>query len=521
MSAEVSQADNILQTTQDFLASMPFPSMSQGMSLLKSLEAVPYHADNAGIIKQCVSLISSKASSCSNISTPTCFSPESAHSSNEMSASDSHSYACLYEDIVHLSVQMVEKLVTEMISHHVDNKFLAKCLLHYLQNAKKRASSNDSGRNTWSVTDMVPLETFERVVSLFHKLKRGCMSCRSLFGLQRMATKLHASKACRKKIEEMIGFQLDKATLDNILVSRRHHDGSVYDVNLILRIVKTFLRTQADAHSVLESGPLKKVGSLLDKYLAEIAPDPGLTGAKFKAVADSLPEFARDSHDDLYRALDIYLEAHPRVQEEEATELCKVIDFNKLSTETSMHVAQSLRFPARVTLRVLLQEQANLKAAMGHHHQHRNARETGDVSDSSPSTISSFLKRLGSNVGYNQTLDYRHENNVISAQLSSPSTIAGNSTRSKSSKSSFTWDGGSLHSHSNGSSRRSLYDQMTLDLPEVGEQDLEYHLILQQNEELRRHLHLMQSRVLELEKACGQMRSKVTKYMKTKQHILC
>lgn len=500
---EAHQTNNLIQKTQDFLANMPFWSLPQCMSLLRSCESAPSYNNNAHIIQRCVGLISSKASYCSNNSSPTCFSPESRHSSSETHSSEPYPYACLYEDLTHLSIPMMEKLIMAMISHHVDNKFLAKCLLHYLQRAKKRASCMEGG-DLCHRTEVPPSETLEVVVSLLHKLEWASLSCRSLFSLHRLASNLPVSKTCRKKIEEMIGFQLHMATLDNILISRHNCNGSLYDVNLILRLVKKFLQKQADPKSLLKTESLKRVANLLDKYLAEIAPDPGLTAAKFKAVADSLPDYARDAHDDLYRALDIYLEAHPRIQEQEATELCKMIDFHKLSLEASKHVAQSLRFPARVTLQVLLQEQANLKAAMDHHHH-------GPTITSPASTV----KRLGSGVRYY----HGHQLHDIINNHIKPSTIACSSMSksnliSSSNSSSCNY---SIHSHSNYSSRRSLYDQMALD---YSEEEHDYHLVLQQNEELRTDLQHMQSRVLELEKACGQMRSKVTKYIKTK-HFLC
>ncbi|KAI5082249.1 hypothetical protein GOP47_0001992 [Adiantum capillus-veneris] len=550
--SEAEKTNTLLQKTQDFLASMPFWSLSQCMSLLKSFDNAPYHTDNASIIQQCVSLISSKTAMRSSLSTPMCYSPESRLSSNDSDELESYSSAGFFEDITHLSIHMVEKLILAMLSHHIDNKFLGKCLLHYLQAAKKRGSNSRGGHNAWIASELVSLEAFESVVSLLHKLSRVSVPCKSLFGLQRMALRLHASKGSRRKIEEMIGFQLDKATLDNILVSRRHNSGTLYDVNLVLRLVKLFLRKQADAHLVLDVGPVKRVGCLMDKYLTEIAPDPNLTGAQFRAVAECLPDFARDSHDDLYQALDMFLEAHPRTQEEESTELCKVIDFNKLSPETSKHAAQSLWFPARVTLKALLQEQATFKAAIGgyrHHHYHQHQQphyqhpsKSGDIavaslsssSSSSKSTPTPTLQRLGSDVSSKPSShchqrkssidstyrpftafkqhndDNQHTNDVLNGE-SSPSSC-----------SSFTWDYHSSHSQSNGSSRRSLYEQMAMEFPEVrGEQDeLGYHLVLQQNEELRTDLEVMRHRVSELEKACGQMRSKVSNYTRPKR-LLC
>jgi len=53
---------------------------------------------------------------------------------------------------------------------------------------------------------------------------------------------------------------------------------------------------------------LTKVGGLMDKYLAEIAADVHLRPLRFLALAESLPDYARESDDGLYRAVDIYLE---------------------------------------------------------------------------------------------------------------------------------------------------------------------------------------------------------------------
>jgi len=50
------------------------------------------------------------------------------------------------------------------------------------------------------------------------------------------------------------------------------------------------------------------VGRLIDLYLAEVAPDPSLRPAKFLELATALPAPARDCHDALYRAIDVYFQ---------------------------------------------------------------------------------------------------------------------------------------------------------------------------------------------------------------------
>ncbi|KAL8483318.1 hypothetical protein ACS0TY_026126 [Phlomoides rotata] len=53
---------------------------------------------------------------------------------------------------------------------------------------------------------------------------------------------------------------------------------------------------------------MKKVGELIDMYLAEIWPNPSLSITKFLGAAESLSDCARDSFDQVYRAIAFYLQ---------------------------------------------------------------------------------------------------------------------------------------------------------------------------------------------------------------------
>lgn len=56
-----------------------------------------------------------------------------------------------------------------------------------------------------------------------------------------------------------------------------------------------------------------KVAKLVDRYLQEVARDVNLPLSKFTSMAESVPEFARLDHDDLYKAIDIYLKVTQRL----------------------------------------------------------------------------------------------------------------------------------------------------------------------------------------------------------------
>jgi hypothetical protein len=113
------------------------------------------------------------------------------------------------------------------------------------------------------------------------------------------------SRECRHKLERLMGLMLDQAMLDDLLVSS-DDGGGVYDVNLVTRLVRVFVASEGEADAPSER--MWKVGRLVDKYLDEISQDQGLKVSKFLAVAESLPNSARDCYDGVYWVLDIYLE---------------------------------------------------------------------------------------------------------------------------------------------------------------------------------------------------------------------
>jgi hypothetical protein len=109
----------------------------------------------------------------------------------------------------------------------------------------------------------------------------------------------------------MIGAKLDHATLDNLLVpAPPGTTSSLYDVTLVLRFLDAFLHHAAATGARGETPRLKKVGKLVDLYLAEVAPDPSLRPAMFVELATALPAAARDCHDALYRAIDVYFQVN-------------------------------------------------------------------------------------------------------------------------------------------------------------------------------------------------------------------
>ncbi|KAF2306593.1 hypothetical protein GH714_019669 [Hevea brasiliensis] len=163
-------------------------------------------------------------------------------------------------------------------------------------------------------------------------------------------------------------------SLDDLLIPSVQSGDSLFDVDTVHRILVNFLQRIEDENvdcgyeseglGSSDHGSLLKVGRLIDAYLAEIAPDPYLSLQKFIAMIEILPDYARVIDDGLYRAIDVYLKAHPILSEHDCKKLCKFIDCQKLSQEACNHAAQNDRLPVQMTVRVFYFEQLRLKNSL-------------------------------------------------------------------------------------------------------------------------------------------------------------
>lgn len=202
-----------------------------------------------------------------------------------------------------LRPDVLKKMVIKMKKlPHLDHATICRFLLYYLKNKSCPSSGTEEKRII-----------LEAVIDLLYSLDRTTISCRTLFAILRMSLSLNLTQPSSAKLEGIVGSQMDRANLDNILVPAPI-GGGVYDVGIVLRLCKSFLiQTGAGAGSSSSSRRrLKIVGSLIDLYLAEVAPDPSLKPQKFVSLAMLLPDDARDSYDGVYRALDMYITVNRR-----------------------------------------------------------------------------------------------------------------------------------------------------------------------------------------------------------------
>ncbi|RZC51977.1 hypothetical protein C5167_020402 [Papaver somniferum] len=222
----------------------------------------------------------------------------------------------------------------------------------------------------------------ESLISIIPPQKDG-VSCSFLLRLLRIANMLKVAPALITELEKRVGMQLEQANLVDLLIPSYNRSETLYDVDLVQRVLEHFLvQEQTDQLASPSRQPFTdnhgfettprdtvtnakiRVAKLVDSYLTEVSRDRNLSLAKFQVIAEALPESARTCDDGLYRAVDSYLKAHPTLSEHERKRLCRVMDCQKLSIDACMHAAQNERLPLRIVVQVLFSEQIKISNAI-------------------------------------------------------------------------------------------------------------------------------------------------------------
>ncbi|RCV30199.1 hypothetical protein SETIT_6G074900v2 [Setaria italica] len=396
MTEEMSEG-NLIAQTENFLTQTVLRSWKDSVKALQTCDDVLDIAERLQIIKRCVDSIATR--SCSD---PDLFgwpvaqyggpmqSPGGSLLWNGISTGArprNSSPDWWYDDVSCLSLPLYKKLISAMEYRGISQEIIVGSLNHYakrrLPGLNRRKSISDVS-NCLSMTSLTSIPSEDDQKYLLEEIdrllpfQRGVTSCKLLFGLLRTAIFLKASPSCLSNLERRIGMQLDKASLEDLLIPNISESvETLYDVDCVQRIVDHFLamdqETGGASPGLGEDGqilaspslmPITMVAKLIDGYLAEVAPDENLKLPKFRSLAAAIPDYARPIDDGLYRAIDIYLKAHPYLSESDKEELCRVMDCQKLSLEACTHAAQNERLPLRIIVQVLFFEQLQLRSSI-------------------------------------------------------------------------------------------------------------------------------------------------------------
>ncbi|KAF2295735.1 hypothetical protein GH714_033768 [Hevea brasiliensis] len=345
---------NLITQTEIFLNEI-FGNWRDSLKALETCEEVFSHAEEIHIVSRCINSLAMKA--CAD---PSLFSWPMSGCENVKSPE------------VGSNGMKPEKVVGSLM-------YYARRHLPLLGRQSSIESGNHAtpGSTISTAADADQRNLLEELVELLPDQK-GVTPSKFLLRLLRTAMILHASPSCRENLEKRIGSQLDQAALEDIMIPNIGYSiETLYDIDCVQRILDHFLLVDRDDPSsnyIAEEGqlmagshsltPTTMVANLIDNYLAEVAPDVNLKLTKFRSLAAVIPDYARPLDDGIYRAIDIYLKAHPWLTDSEREQLCRLMNCQKLSLEASTHAAQNERLPLRVIVQVLFFEQLRLRTSI-------------------------------------------------------------------------------------------------------------------------------------------------------------
>lgn len=383
---------NLAARTEAFLNEIVLQSLADSVAVLHTCENLLPLAEELRIVGRCIDAAASKACR-EQIASNLARSDQNSSGRSEnvkLSFASGNKVSLIdwwAEDLSVLRIDFYQRVLAAMRSRGIRYESIGGALMHYAHRSLKGLNRKQGGgvggrklkvHDTATAVEHEQRVLVETIVSLL-PLEKNSASCSFLFGLLRTAIILDTTIACRLDLEKRIGMQLEQATLDDLLIPSFSYTGdTLFDVDIVHRILVNFLQQEdnddlQDTQAMYESdsnmsspsqSSVMKVAKLIDSYLAEIAPDANLKLSKFIALAELLPEYARVVDDGLYRAIDIYLKAHPVLSEMERKKLCKLMDCQKLSQEACTHAAQNERLPVQVVVQVLYFEQLRLRTAM-------------------------------------------------------------------------------------------------------------------------------------------------------------
>ncbi|KAG6663125.1 hypothetical protein CIPAW_02G004300 [Carya illinoinensis] len=353
-------AGNLVGRTEAYLNEVALKSLAGALSVLRMSENLLPIAERVKLVSRCIDAIADIAYEESQF----CFSSR-AERMNEgtISSSVSHSKAIVdwwAEDFSVLRIDIFQRVLVAMIARGFKHYALGPILMLYAQKSLRGLEIVGKGRKKIELRQehekRVVLET---IVSLLPR-EKNAMSVSFLSMLLRAAIYLETTVACRLDLEKRMGMQLGQAVLDDLLIPSYSFTGdTLFDVDTVQRIMMNFLEFEIDG---------SRLGCNADDH-------------EFIGLGELIPEQSRVTEDGMYRAIDIYLKAHPALSDMERKKVCSLMDCQKLSREACAHAAQNDRLPVQTVVQVLYYEQQRLRNVMN-----------GGLTSADPPALPSKLK---------------------------------------------------------------------------------------------------------------------------------
>ncbi|KAJ7946468.1 BTB/POZ domain-containing protein [Quillaja saponaria] len=280
------------------------------------------------------------------------------------------------EDVSDLDVDLLRCIImairsTSVLSPQLIGEALHVYACRWLPDTTKLRPAKGSASQT-EQSMQKNLKILENIVTMI-PADRGSVSVGFLLRLLSVANYIGVSPMTKAELTRRASLQFEEATVSDLLYpSTSSSDQHFYDIDLVQAVLGSFLAlcrrmspSTAETSQFLTS--IIKIGKLIDSYLQVVARDDNIPVRKLVSLAEAIPDIARPEHNDLYKAINIYLKMHDDLSKADKKCLCRILDCQKLSPEVRAHAVKNECLPLRTVVQVLYFEQEKSSKATTNH----------------------------------------------------------------------------------------------------------------------------------------------------------
>lgn len=350
MSDDLEQG-NLISKTEAFLSFLIFSSWKDTFRILKSCESISSLAGELQILKRCSEAVAWKVGTEPN-ELVTYDSP--AYKGNNLNTGKGFDI-WWFKDLSYLRIDHFVEVIDSIKRKRIRSEEVGSCIAYWTRKWLSRISLEFKNLNHKHMKIRLHRVTIGCLINLLPEEEKS-VAFNFLLHLFRMGIIVKLDVELLNKLERRLAFMLESCRAADLLVKNYGFGDAVYDVGIVVRVVEAYV-------GLLYGNPLSRkqvVWRLVDEYLTLVARDENLPAKVYHALVEAMPKDSRYCGDNLYRAIDMYLKAHPNISEKERSDICRVIEYHKLSEDARKHAVKNGRLPLNVTTRFVLLEQVNM-----------------------------------------------------------------------------------------------------------------------------------------------------------------
>ncbi|XP_021742419.1 root phototropism protein 3-like [Chenopodium quinoa] len=354
---------NLVSRTETFLSFIIFSSWKDTFQVLKTCETISSYARDLQIQRRCSEAIAWKV--CTNPTAISLGNDESqcfnfwVENHTDFSYEKKIAENWWFEDVSSLRIDHFIEVVTFIRKKGVKPEVLGSCIAYWTAKWLSRISFGVRIPTHKSINHQVRRVIVESLIRII-PVEENSVPSNFMLHLLKLGLMMKIDASLLSNLEKRIASTLENCQPVDLLVKNYGESETLYDVKIVARIVDAYVSLAARN----SASKVFVVARLVDGFLALIARDKTLPVDDFRTLAELFPKNVRYSDDNLYRAIDRYLKAHPNLSEEEKEGVCRAMEYHKLSQEAREHAMKNDRLPLNMNAQFMLLQQVNMVKSM-------------------------------------------------------------------------------------------------------------------------------------------------------------